>query len=63
MKEFKTVIELTCNLHLLPSNVAIDVLKRIVDWLNSTNATVEDDYIKRQLKYASMFIKERVYED
>ncbi len=56
MKEFKTVIELTCNLHLLPSNVAIDVLKRIVDWLNNTNTTVEEDYIKIQLKYASMFI-------
>lgn len=56
MKEFKTVIELTCNLHVLPSNVAIDVLKRIVDRLNNTNTTVEDDYIKRQLKYASMFI-------
>lgn len=56
MKEFKTIIELTCNLHLLPSNVAIDVLKRIVDWLNNTNTTVEEDYIKIQLKYASMFI-------
>lgn len=56
MKEFKTVMELNCNLHLLPSNVAIDVLKRIVDWFNSNNTTAEDDYIKRQLKYASMFI-------
>lgn len=57
MKEFRNVLDLTCNLHLIPEQVAIDVLKRIVDWLSSLEATIEDEYIKSQLKYASKFIK------
>ncbi|MEG0181646.1 MAG: hypothetical protein RR657_07105 [Peptostreptococcaceae bacterium] len=56
MKEFKTVIDLTCNLHLIPGTVALDVLKRIVDWMLTPGTSVEDDYIKRQLFYASKFL-------
>lgn len=56
MKEFKTVIDLTCNLHLIPGTVALDVLKRIVDWMLSPGTSVEDDYIQRQLSYASEFL-------
>ncbi|MEG0181543.1 MAG: hypothetical protein RR657_06590 [Peptostreptococcaceae bacterium] len=56
MKEFKTVIDLTCNLHLIPGTVALDVLKRIVDWMLTPGTSVEDDYIKRQLSYASEFL-------
>jgi hypothetical protein len=55
MKEFKNITDLTCNLHLIPEIVAVDVLKRIVDWLTSGGSS-EDGYIKRQLAYASKFI-------
>lgn len=55
MKEFKNVVDLTCNLHLIPETIAVDVLKRMVDWLAS-GGTSEDNYIKRQLAYASQFL-------
>lgn len=57
MKEFKTVLDLTCNLHLIPETVSVDVLKRIVDWMIS-DGSLEDQYVINQLQYASKFIKE-----
>ncbi len=56
MKEFKTILDLTGNLHLIPQVIAIDVLKRVTDWLVTPGASIDDDYIKRQLDYASKFI-------
>ena len=56
MKEFKTVLDLTCNLHLIPQEVALDTLKRVTDWLVTPGNTINDEYIKRQLDYASKFI-------
>ncbi|MEG1411628.1 MAG: hypothetical protein RSD36_17465 [Terrisporobacter sp.] len=56
MKEFKTISDLTCNIHLIPQVVATDALKRILDWMLNPEADVNDDYIKRQLSYAGKFI-------
>ena len=56
MNEFKNYSELRFNLELLPTHIALDVMARISDWLVS-GGTVEDEYIKRQLEYASKFIQ------
>ena len=56
MKEFKNILDLTCNLHLIPNIVAIDTLKRITDWLVTPGNSVDDNYIKKQLAYASKFV-------
>ena len=41
----------------IPKAVVIDVMRRISDWLES-GGSIEDDYIKRQIEYAKLFIKE-----
>lgn len=55
MKEFKTISDLSFNLDLIPKEAAIDVMKRIIDW-TSSGGSYEDDYVKRQLEYASKFL-------
>ena len=55
MKEFKTFAEFRLNIDLIPNTVAIDVMKRINDWLSS-GGKEEDPYIQKQLKFASYFI-------
>ena len=54
-REFNNLTDLSCNLHLIPEAVAVDVMKRIADWLSSGGSS-EDRYIKTQLEYASKFI-------
>lgn len=53
---FENIIDFSCNMHLIPGSVALDVMKRMLDWLSSANATETDDYILRQLDYASKFL-------
>ena len=56
MKEFKTFMDFRMNIDLIPTAVALDVMTRINDWLIS-DGNIEDEYIKRQLQYASQFIE------
>ena len=55
MKQFKTFEEFIINIDLIPNTVAVDVMKRINDWLSS-GGKEEDSYIQKQLKFASYFI-------
>ena len=55
MKEFKSFIEFRCNMYLVPELIALDVITRRNDWIMS-GGSLEDDYVKRQLKFASQFI-------
>ena len=57
MKEFKNFTDFRFNMHLIPEVVALDVMVRINDWLIS-GGSLEDEYVKKQLKYASQFTKE-----
>ncbi len=42
----------------IPEVVVVDVLKRISDWMEQEGASLNDDYVKRQIEYAKRFIKE-----
>ena len=55
MKEFKNFTEFRFNMHLVPEGVALDVMVRINDWIIS-GGSLEDEYIKNNLKFASQFI-------
>ena len=55
MKEFKSFADFRYNLHLVPEVVALDVMVRIQDWIMS-GGSLEDEYIKQQLRFASKFI-------
>ena len=56
MKEFKTVKDFFSNAELIPEIVAIDVASRINDWMQSKGKE-EDEYIQKQLRFASMFLE------
>ena len=56
-ERFENIIDLSCNLHLIPSYVAADVMKRILDWVTVEGHTETDEYVLRQLNYASLFIE------
>ena len=58
MKEFKTFIEFRYNMYLIPEIVALDVITRIHDWVIS-GGSLEDEYVKKQLKFASQFINHK----
>ena len=55
-QSFENIIDLSCNLHLIPSYVAADVMKRILDWVTIEGHTETDEYVLRQLRYASLFL-------
>ena len=55
MQEFKNFNEFRLNMNLIPEVVALDVMTRINDWILS-GGSLEDEYIKKQLKFASNFI-------
>ena len=42
----------------IPGKVVADVLQRIADYMSYEGATLNDQYIKRQIDYAKKFIKE-----
>lgn len=54
-EEFNSYEEFTLRYNEIPEIVALDVFKRICDWL-SNGGSVGDDYVKKQLEYASRFI-------
>ena len=56
MKEFKSFADFRYNLYLVPEVVALDVMVRIQDWIIS-GGSLEDEYVKQQLKFASKFIE------
>ena len=58
MKEFKSFIEFRYNMYLIPEIVALDVLCRINDWIIS-GGSLEDEYVKKQLEFASQFINHK----
>ena len=58
MKEFKTLKDLFNNLDLIPEIVGLDVMVRIQDWMMS-GGKEEDQYIQKQLKFASQFINHK----
>ncbi|MEG1312484.1 MAG: hypothetical protein RSD47_10830 [Romboutsia sp.] len=51
------IIDLTLNIHRIPAPILIDSMKRIIDW-TSSNGSYEDEYVKKQIKYAMCQIKE-----
>ena len=55
MKEFNNFTDFRMNINLVPELVELDVMTRINDWLIS-GGNLEDEYIKSQLRYASLFI-------
>lgn len=55
MKEFKNFTEFRLNINLVPDVVALDVMNRIKDWLES-GGNLDDDYVKKNLSFASQFI-------
>lgn len=59
MKKFNNFSEFRFNMHLVPEIVALDVMVRINDWLMS-GGSLEDEYVKKQLDFASQFISEEV---
>ena len=56
MKQFNTFMDFRLNMDLVPTAVALDVVVRVNDWLLS-GGTIEDEYIIKQLQYASQFIE------
>lgn len=54
-EEFNSYEEFTLRYNEIPEIVALDVFKRICDWLSS-GGSVEDEYVKKQLEYASRHI-------
>ena len=55
MKEFNSFTDFRLNMELIPKVVALDVMVRINDWLQS-GGSLEDEYVKSNLKFASKFI-------
>lgn len=55
MEAFNNYEEFTIGYREIPEVIALDVFKRICDWL-STGGNIEDDYVKKQLEYASKYI-------
>ena len=58
MKKFKTFTEFRFNMDLIPTQVALDVMTRINDWLLS-GGDIEDEYVKNQIEFASKFINHK----
>lgn len=54
-KSFKDFSDFRYNMHLVPEIVALDTLVRIQDWMLS-GGSLEDEYVKTKLKYASQFL-------
>ena len=55
MKKFKDFTDFRLNMSLIPEAIALDVMTRINDWIIS-GGSLEDEYVKRNLKFASKFI-------
>ena len=50
------IYELLDNINMIQSEVAFDILKRIIDWL-SQGGSIEGAYIQQQIKYFNMVVE------
>lgn len=50
------IYELLDNINIIQSEVAFDILKRIIDWL-SQGGSIEGAYIQQQIKYFNMVVE------
>ena len=50
------IYELLDNINMIQSEVAFDILKRIIDWLNQ-GGSIEGAYIQQQIKYFNMVVE------
>ena len=49
------IYELLDNINTIDKEVAFDILKRIIDWINQGNS-IEGAYIKQQIRYFNMVV-------
>ena len=50
------IYELLDNINMIQSEVAFDILKRIIDWLNQ-GGSIEGAYIQQQIRYFNMVVE------
>ena len=50
------IYELLDNINTIDKEVAFDILKRIIDWLNQ-GGSIEGAYIKQQIRYFNMVVE------
>ena len=50
------IYELLDNINMIQSEVAFDILKRIIDWI-SQGGSIEGAYIQQQIKYFNMVVE------
>ena len=50
------IYELLDNINMIQSDVAFDILKRIIDWI-SQGGSIEGAYIQQQIKYFNMVVE------
>ena len=57
--KINTMEDLNRNLNKLPIQAIEDINKRITDWMSEDGNSIEDPYIKQQLRYAENLINMR----
>ena len=50
------IYELLDNINMIQSDVAFDILKRIIDWIKQ-GGSIEGAYIQQQIKYFNMVVE------
>ena len=50
------IYELLDNINMIESEVAFDILKRIIDWISQDNS-IEGAYIQQQIRYFNMVVE------
>ena len=50
------IYELLDNINTIDKEVAFDILKRIIDWINQGNS-IEGAYIQQQIRYFNMVVE------
>lgn len=57
--KINTIDDLNKNLNKLPTEAIADIDKRITDWMSQEGTSINDPYIKQQLRYAENLINIR----
>lgn len=57
--KINTIDDLNKNLRKLPTEAIADIDKRITDWMSQEGTSINDPYIKQQLRYAENLINIR----